>query len=81
MLDADLARFYGVQTRDLNKAVRCNLDRFPGDSAFMLTLEAMRALMFQPGTSNLFEAIRQPLGPPAPINLDPLLHACSLSTL
>jgi len=51
MLDADLARFYGVGTRDLNKAVSRNLDRFPDDFAFMLTLEETRALMFQPGTS------------------------------
>jgi hypothetical protein len=51
MLDADLARFYGVGTRDLNKSVRRNLDRFPDDFAFMLTLVETRALMFQPGTS------------------------------
>jgi hypothetical protein len=51
ILDADLARFYDVQTRDLNKAVSRNLDRFPDDFAFMLTLEETRALMFQPGTS------------------------------
>ena len=52
MLDADLARFYGVGTRDLNKAVSRNLDRFPEDFAFMLTLEETQALMFQLGTSN-----------------------------
>jgi hypothetical protein len=51
MLDADLAQFYGVGTRDLNKAVVRNLDRFPDDFAFMLTLEDTRALMFQHGTS------------------------------
>jgi len=51
MLDADLARFYGVQTRDRNKAASRNLDRFPEDFAFTLTLEETRALMFQLGTS------------------------------
>ena len=51
ILDADLARFYGVGTRDLNKAVSRNLDRFPDDFAFLLTLEETRALMFQSGTS------------------------------
>lgn len=51
IVDADLARFYGVGTRDLNKAVARNLDRFPADFAFMLTLEETRALMFQAGTS------------------------------
>jgi hypothetical protein len=51
ILDADLARYYAVGTRDLNKAVARNLDRFPEDFAFMLTLEETRALMFQAGTS------------------------------
>ena len=31
MLDRDLAELYGVLTRNLNKAVRRNLDRFPLD--------------------------------------------------
>ena len=39
MLDADLARFYGAGTRDLNKAVTRNRDRFPEDFAFRLSLE------------------------------------------
>jgi len=51
MLDADLARFYGVGIRDLNKAVTRNLDRFPEDFAFSLSLEETTALMFQLGTS------------------------------
>ncbi len=34
LLDADLARLYGVQTRALVQAVKRNLARFPGD--FML---------------------------------------------
>jgi len=51
MLDADLARFYGVGTRDLNKAVARNLDRFPDDFSFVLTKEETANLMFQPGTS------------------------------
>lgn len=55
MLDADLARFYGVGTRDLNKAVNRNLDRFPEDFSFMLTREETRGLMFQSGTSSVQE--------------------------
>lgn len=51
MLDADLARYYGVGTRDLNKAVGRNLARFPEDFAFPLTREETQALMFQAGTS------------------------------
>ena len=36
MLDSDLARLYGVETRVLNQSVKRNLDRFPDD--FMLRL-------------------------------------------
>jgi len=31
MLDCGLAALYGVETKNLNKAVRRNLDRFPAD--------------------------------------------------
>jgi hypothetical protein len=36
LLDADLARLYGVETRALNQAVKRNLDRFPEEFAFAL---------------------------------------------
>ena len=36
ILDADLAKIYGVQTKVLNQAVRRNRDKFPPD--FLLTL-------------------------------------------
>lgn len=39
MLDRDLARLYGVETRVLNQAVRRNIDRFPEDFMFRLTRE------------------------------------------
>jgi len=52
MLDADLARFYGVTTFNLNKAVSRNLERFPGDFAFYLTREESRNLIFQFGISS-----------------------------
>lgn len=51
MLDKDLAELYGVQTRDLNKAVKRNIERFPNDFMFQLTKEEMENLMFQNGTS------------------------------
>ncbi len=51
MIDRDLAELYGVQTRDLNKAVRRNSDRFPSDFMFQLTPEEYKNLMFQFGTS------------------------------
>jgi hypothetical protein len=39
LLDADLARLYGVETRSLNQAVKRNADRFPPEFAFPLTRE------------------------------------------
>ena len=52
MLDRDLAMLYGVGTRDLNKAVSRNFDRFPGDFMFSLTHEEFNNLKFQFGTSS-----------------------------
>lgn len=52
MLDADLARFYGVTTFNLNKAVNRNLDRFPEDFSFVLTMDETRDLIFQSGISS-----------------------------
>lgn len=37
LLDADLAKLYGVETRALNQTVRRNVDRFPGDFLCQLT--------------------------------------------
>ena len=50
MLDRDLAALYGVQTKNLNKAVRRNLDRFPSDFMLQLTTEESETLRFQFGT-------------------------------
>jgi hypothetical protein len=38
MLDHDLARLYGVTTKQLNQQLKRNLQRFPKDFAFQLTL-------------------------------------------
>jgi phage regulator Rha-like protein len=51
MLDADLARLYGVATKNLNKAVKRNMRRFPQDFMFQLSSNEMRNLRFQIGTS------------------------------
>lgn len=51
MLDSDLARIYGVATFNLNKAVKRNRERFPGDFCFQLTREEHQALRFQIGIS------------------------------
>lgn len=52
MIDKELAVLYGVETRDLNKAVSRNLDRFPEDFMFQLTEEEFKNLMFHFGTSS-----------------------------
>ena len=52
MLDLDLAELYKVNTRDLNKAVKRNLKRFPEDFMFQLNNQEFRNLMFQIGTSS-----------------------------
>jgi len=44
MLDADLAKLYGVTTKQLNQQLKRNLKRFPADFAFRLTLAEARNL-------------------------------------
>ena len=51
MLDSDLAQLYGVLTKNLNKAVKRNIERFPQDFMFQLTKEEFQNLRFQNGTS------------------------------
>jgi hypothetical protein len=50
MLDGDLAALYEVETKSLNRAVRRNIDRFPEDFMFQLTLEEYEILRCQFGT-------------------------------
>ena len=47
MLDLDVATIYEVETRVLKQAVRRNLDRFPDDFMFELTIEEMNNLVSQ----------------------------------
>jgi hypothetical protein len=47
LLDADLARMYGVTTGALNQAVKRNGDRFPDDFMFELTAEDSEKLKSQ----------------------------------
>lgn len=51
MIDSDLARLYGVETKNLNKAVRRNIERFPEDFMFQLDSAEAESLRFQIGTS------------------------------
>jgi hypothetical protein len=60
LLDFDLAALYGVQTKNLNKAVKRNAERFPADFMFQLTPEELRSLRFQFGTSKARGGLRYP---------------------
>jgi phage regulator Rha-like protein len=51
LLDADLAKVYGVTTTRLNQQVRRNVGRFPEDFAFQLTRDELTGLMLQFATS------------------------------
>ncbi|MFW5887570.1 MAG: ORF6N domain-containing protein [Bacteriovoracia bacterium] len=50
MLDSDLAELYGVLTKNLNKAVKRNIDKFPSDFMFQLTRQEFENLRFHFGT-------------------------------
>ncbi len=53
MLDSDLARLYGVETFNLNKAVKRNIERFPEDFMFQLSVEENNNnMIFQNGMSS-----------------------------
>ena len=51
ILDADLARVYGVPTKRLNEAVKRTLERFPSDFAFLLKPQEVASLRSQIATS------------------------------
>lgn len=52
MLDEDLAGLYDVETKQLKRQVRRNIDRFPEDFMFELTGEEFEDLRSQIGTSS-----------------------------
>ena len=47
LIDRDLAELYGVESRELNQAVKRNLERFPEDFMFQLTREEYNSLRSQ----------------------------------
>jgi phage regulator Rha-like protein len=52
MLDSDLAKLYGVETRRLNEQIKRNIERFPIDFMFRLTSEEWLNLKSQFATSS-----------------------------
>lgn len=53
VLDADLAKLYGVPTKRLNEAGRRNAGRFPSDFCFYLTDEEVEHLRSQIAASSI----------------------------
>lgn len=45
MLDSDLARIYGYETKNFNRQVKNNIEKFPKDFMFQLTREEMEQLV------------------------------------
>ena len=52
MLDSDLAVFYGVETKQLNRQIQRNMERFPENFCFQLNEKEYESLRCQIGTSN-----------------------------
>ena len=52
MLDSDVAMLYHYETKNVNKAMKRNIDRFPEDFCFQLTNDEFKNLRFQIGTLN-----------------------------
>ena len=57
MLDSDVAMLYHYTTKNINKAVKRNIDRFPEDFCFQLTEDELQFLRFHFGTSKSKEEI------------------------
>jgi len=62
MIDSDLAEIYGVETKNLNLAVKRNIDRFPDKFRFQLTQiefdEYEKSLRLQNETSKTDDSLR-----------------------
>ncbi len=52
MMDSDLAKLYGVETKALKRSVRRNLVRFPPDFMFEMSDIELKNWRYQFGTSN-----------------------------
>lgn len=59
MLDKDLAELYQVETKQLNRAVRRNIERFPENFMFQLTEKEYSNLRYQFGTAKISHVKRR----------------------
>ena len=51
MLDSDVAMLYHYETKNINKAMKRNIERFPEDFCFQLTEKELKVMWFQNGTT------------------------------
>ena len=51
MLDRDVAKLYKYETKNVNKAMKRNIERFPEDFCFQITLKELEEMWFQNGTT------------------------------
>ena len=58
--DADVAALYGVQTKEVNQAVKNNADKFPPDYMFDLSINELRDLRSKILTTNVSAMNRNP---------------------
>ena len=57
MLDSDVASLYHYTTKNVNKAMKRNILRFPEDFCFKLTENELKLMWFQNGTTSEIEAL------------------------
>ena len=50
MLDSDIAELFNIETKNLNKAMKRNLNRFPNDFCFQLNFKELQSQRFQNAT-------------------------------
>jgi phage regulator Rha-like protein len=62
MLDSDLAELYGVEVKRLNEQVKRNIERFPQEFSFQLTIEENNVLRSQIVTSENENHLRFQIG-------------------
>lgn len=58
MIDSDVAMLYHYETKNINKAMKRNIERFPEDFCFRLTKEELDTMWFQNGTTYKSESVK-----------------------
>jgi len=62
ILDSDVAKLYSVEARDINKAVKNNINKFPEEYVFEISDEELKTLRWKFSTAKLSKTIMQKSG-------------------